>query len=67
MAHRLHDVIASDQPYTFLYSPLATRVLNKKIVMVNPDGSYAPIPPVKSGDVFYHFNRWRKLELAPQF
>ena len=67
MAHRLHDVIASDQPYTFLYSPLATRVLDKKIVMVNPDGSYAPIPSVKSGDVFYHFNRWRKLELAPQF
>ena len=30
LAHRLHEVIAEDQPYTFLYVGLATRVLDKK-------------------------------------
>ncbi len=67
LTRRLHRVIAADQPYTFLYAPLATRVLDKKIVMVNPDGTYSRIPDVKSGDVFYSFNRWRKLDHAPRF
>ncbi len=67
LTRRLHRVIAADQPYTFLYAPLATRVLDKKIVMVNPDGTYSRIPDVKSGDVFYSFNRWRKLDHVPRF
>jgi ABC-type transport system substrate-binding protein len=66
-AHRLHARIAEEQPYTFLFTRLATQVLNRRIVMVLDDGSVAPIEAVNSGDLFYHFNRWRRLEhdLAP--
>ena len=64
LAHRLHRRIAEDQPYTFLYAKLATTVLDKKIAMRNAAGQYIPIPPTKSGDTFYYFNRWRKLEHA---
>ncbi len=74
LAHRLHRVIAEDQPYTFLYVGLATRVLDKKIVLVEkePDGDerYEKIYPTKSGSISFYFNKWRKLdrlELTPDF
>ena len=74
LAHRLHHVIAEDQPYTFLYVGLATRVLDKKIVLVEqePDGGerYEKIYPTKSGSISFYFNKWRKLdrlELTPDF
>jgi ABC-type transport system substrate-binding protein len=67
LTHQLHRLIAEDQPYTFLYATRATTVLDKKIVTVKDDGSYAPIAPARSGDVFFDFNRWRKLEFAPTF
>lgn len=65
LAHELHAVIAKDQPYTFLFAPLATQVFDKKIVMVE-DGVIKPIRPEKAG-VQFHFNRWRKLESEPDF
>lgn len=71
LTHRLHRLIAEEQPYTFLYAPLGTRVLDKKIVLVHAeaDGSerYEQIYPIKSGDIMFHFHRWRKLEFAPEF
>ena len=74
LAHRLHHVIAEDQPYTFLYVGLATQVLDKKIVLVEhePDGDerYEKIYPTKSGSISFYFNKWRKLdrlELTPDF
>ncbi|MFQ5682307.1 MAG: ABC transporter substrate-binding protein [Candidatus Binatia bacterium] len=67
LAHRLHQVIAEDQPYTFLYEALGTQVLDKKIVMSNADGTYSKLKPTKSGNVFFYFNRWKKLEFAPTF
>lgn len=67
LAHELHRIIAGDQPYTFLYAPLTTRVLDQKIVMLDEAGEYTPIRPSKSGDVFYHFNRWKKLDFTPDF
>ncbi len=71
LAHRLHRVIAEDQPYTFLYAPLSTRILDKKIVIVehNPDGSerYVKIYPTKGGNISYYFNKWRKLAFTPDF
>ena len=67
LAHELHQVIAADQPYTFLYAPLTTRVLDQKIVMLDEAGEYTPIRPSKSGDIFYHFNRWKKLDFTPNF
>jgi len=71
LTHELHRLIADDQPYTFLYAPLSTRVLDKKIVLVEhgPDGkeSYRKIYPIKSGDITFHFHKWRKLEFTPDF
>ena len=71
MAHQLHRIIYEDQPYTFLYTPLVTRVLDNKIVLVdyNEDGSerYRKIFPTKSGDHVLYFHKWRKLEFAPNF
>ncbi len=71
LAHRLHRLIAEDQPYTFLYAPLGTRVLDKKIVLVKrrEDGTeeYEKIYPTKSGDITFYFHRWRKLEFVPEF
>lgn len=67
MTHQLHRLIADDQPYTFLYAPLSNLVLDKKIVMVEDDRSYSKIKPTKNGQVFFHFNRWRKLEFTPEF
>jgi len=71
LARRLHRVIAADAPYTFLYAPRGTTVLDKRIVVVrhNPDGSerYEHIQPTKSGEIGFYFNRWRKLAEAPVF
>ena len=71
LAHQLHQLIHEDQPYTFLYAPLGTRVLDKKIVLVNrlEDGSerYEKIFPIKSGDISFYFQRWRKLDFTPEF
>jgi ABC-type transport system substrate-binding protein len=71
LAHQLHRIIAEDQPYTFLYAALSTRVLDKKIVIVErePDGSerYVKIYPTKSGSITYYFHKWRKLEFTPEF
>lgn len=67
LAHALHRLIARDQPYTFLYAPQATRVLDRKIVMVEPDGSLAPTRASRSGDLFYHFTLWKKIAHAPQW
>jgi ABC-type transport system substrate-binding protein len=71
MTHQLHKLVARDQPYTFLYVRKATRLLDRKIVIVdkNPDGSekFVKIAPVPSGDISFHFNRWRKLQRAPVF
>ena len=71
LAHTLHRRIAEDQPYTFLYAPKTTRVLDKKIVIVErePDGRerYVKIYPTKGGNISYYFNRWRKLDHTPDF
>ena len=71
LTHRLHRLIAEEQPYTFLYAPLGTRVLDKKIVLVHKaeDGSerYEKIYPIPSGDITFHFHQWRKLEFSPSF
>ena len=67
LTHELHAMIAKEQPYTFLYAPLGTRVLDKKIVMVDDDESFAPVESAPSGDLYYYFDRWRKLEHVPNF
>jgi ABC-type transport system substrate-binding protein len=71
LTRKLHRLIARDQPYTFLYVGKATRLLDKKIVIVErlPDGSekYEKIYPIKGGEINYYFNKWRKLSSVPQF
>jgi ABC-type transport system substrate-binding protein len=71
LAHRLHELIAGDHPYTFLYAPRVTYALDKKIVVVDrkPDGSasVSKIVPTPGGEISYYFNQWRKLPEAPTF
>ncbi len=69
--HRLHEVIADEHPYTFLYVGRWTAVLDKRIVIkdVSPDGTvaYRRITPTKTGSYTFHLNRWIKLPQAPTF
>lgn len=67
LTRQLHQQIAADHAYTFLYAPLKTQVLDKKIVMQTADGNYVKIPEPHSGDLMFHFKRWKKLEIMPRF
>ncbi len=69
--HRLHRIIAEDQPYTFLYVSKWTAVLDKRIVIkeVDKEGNihYRKITPTKTGDYTFYFNKWIKLPEFPNF
>lgn len=68
--HRLHEIIAGEQPYTFLYVSRWTALLDKRIVRaIVQDGRtiYKPIEPTKTGGYTFHFNQWIKLNRSPQF
>jgi ABC-type transport system substrate-binding protein len=71
LCHRLHEIIARMQPYTFLHTTRWTAVLDKRIVrqVTAPDGSqvFKPIAVTKIGDYDYHFNQWVKLPQVPIF
>jgi len=63
--HRLHEVIAQEQPYIFLYCPRWTALLDSRIVIMerSEDGKiqYRNITPSKTGNYMYDFNKWIKL------
>ena len=67
--HRLHEIIAAAQPYTFLYVGRWTALLDKRIVrrITTAGGGqvYKPIVPTKTGNYAYHFNQWIKLPQQP--
>jgi len=69
--HKLHEIIARDQPYTFLYVAKWTAVLDKKIVIKETDSKgnviYKKIEPTKTGNYTFYFNRWIKLPEVPSF
>lgn len=69
--HRLHEIIAQEQPYTFLYVGKWTAVLDKRIVIreLDDDGSmlYRKIKPTKTGNYSFHFNKWIKIPEMPEF
>jgi ABC-type transport system substrate-binding protein len=69
--HELHDIIAREQPYTFLYVSKWTAVLDKRIVIKDVDDSgnvrYHKIKPTKTGNYTFYFNKWVKLPAAPDF
>jgi len=68
---RLHEIIAEEQPYTFLYVGKWTAVLDKRIVLKTVDDagkiSYEKITPTKTGNYSFYFNKWIKLLKAPNF
>ena len=69
--HRLHKIIAFEQPYTFLYVNKWTAVLDKRIVIKEVDAkghvTYKKIKPTKTGDYTFYFNKWVKLPRVPTF
>ena len=69
--HRLHDIIAREQPYTFLYVGKWTAILDKRIVIKKVDDAgnvhYKKIKPTKTGNYSFYFNKWIKLREAPNF
>ena len=69
--HRLHQIIAKEQPYTFLYVPKWTAILDKRIVIEETDKGgnlvYKKIRQTRSGDFYFDFNKWIKLEKEPVF
>ncbi len=70
-SHRLHEIIAQEQPYTFLYVGKWTAILDERILIkeIGDDGKvvYKKIKPTKTGDYIFHFNKWIKLLKAPSF
>jgi ABC-type transport system substrate-binding protein len=68
--HRLHEIIANEQPYTFLYVGKWTAVLDNRIVILKVDDStgsvYKRITPTKTGSYTFHFNKWIKLPEMPE-
>jgi len=68
--HQLHELIAQEQPYTFLYVGKWTAVLDRRIVIkdLDQDGVmlYKKIRPTKTGDYTFHFNKWVKMPEIPQ-
>ena len=68
--HRLHEIIAEEQPYSFLYVGKWTAILDKRIVIRNDDDPamivYEKITPTKTGNYAFHFNKWIKLAQMPE-
>ena len=69
--HKLHALIALEQPYSFLYVSKWTAVLDKRIVIREADSQgnavYRKITPTKTGNYTFYFNKWIKLPEAPSF
>jgi ABC-type transport system substrate-binding protein len=69
--HSLHELIAQEQPYTFLYVGKWTAILDKRIVIKEMDSHgeeiYRKIEPTKTGNYTFYFNKWIKLPEAPDF
>ncbi|GAG13755.1 unnamed protein product, partial [marine sediment metagenome] len=68
--HRLHKIIADEQPYTFLFVSKWTAILDKRIVIREVDDTaniaYRKITPTKTGSYSFHFNKWIKLAKMPE-
>ena len=67
---RLHQIIADEQPYTFLFVSKWTAILDKRIVIREggdtPEIVYKKITPTQTGDYSFHFNKWIKLAEMPE-
>jgi len=70
LAHKLHEVIANDHPYTFLTVPTGTSLLDRRIFIVRRDSAgkitgYERIKATDTGDFGYDFHKWIKLPTVP--
>jgi ABC-type transport system substrate-binding protein len=69
--HRLHEIIAREQPYTFLYVGKWTAILDKRIVIMEKDALgkpiYKKITPTKTGNYTFYFNKWIKIPEIASF
>jgi ABC-type transport system substrate-binding protein len=69
--HQLHEIIAREQPYSFLFVRKWTTILDKRIVIKDIDNQgevvYRKITPTRTGLYDYHFNQWVKLATVPRF
>jgi ABC-type transport system substrate-binding protein len=67
--HQLHEIIAREQPYTFLFVRKWTAVLDKRIFrkQIDAQGKAAlkKITPTKTGSYDFHFKEWVKLAEMP--
>ena len=67
---RLHEIIAHEQPYTFLYVGKWTAILDKRIFIREVDDNetvrFKKITPTKTGNYSFHFNKWIKLAEMPK-
>jgi ABC-type transport system substrate-binding protein len=59
-----HREIAALAPYTFLFAPRATRVLDRKWRMRDARRGLVPVRPGSAGELFYHMRLWRKTASA---
>ncbi len=71
LCHKLHRIIADEQPYTFIDVGKWTALLDKKIFVVRRDETgkvtrYEKIKPTKTGNYSFYFNRWLKLPRMPE-
>ncbi len=71
LCHKLHRIIADEQPYTFLYVGKWTALLDKRILVAVVDDKgkvigYERIKPTKLGVYSYEFRRWVKLPRMPE-
>jgi ABC-type transport system substrate-binding protein len=68
--HRLHEVIAAQLPYTFLFVSKWTAVLDNRIVIKDTDDRgnpvYRKITPTQTGVLDFYFNKWVKLPQVPR-
>jgi ABC-type transport system substrate-binding protein len=71
ICHQLHEIIAAEQPYTFLFVGKWTALLDKRIVIMERDANgqerYERIRPTKTGSYTFFFNKWIKLPEEPTF
>ena len=70
-AHKLHRIIATDQPYTFLYNSKWTALLDRKIAILqkakNGKSNAKKITATKTGSYSFDFNKWIKFSTSPSF
>ena len=59
LTHQLHQTIAEDQPYTFLFAPRSTLILDRKLVTYQ-DGGTSPVRPSRSGEPWFFMTHWGK-------